>query len=143
MYHLKHHPVFANIESKKLSGDNINSLINVITLNSGVHKFFGSLNIWFEAIPVYVLILCAEIHSLFQDKLNAYKIRKSPEHMLRGMCQGPSGVAYTMSLFIGVVDNGAEILPDSRYLTFHAAVAKITVIHMSDGRVPGKHTPGL
>lgn len=43
---------FTNIEFTELSGDNINSLTNVITLDALLHKSFGSLHLWFEAVPV-------------------------------------------------------------------------------------------
>lgn len=55
---------FTNIEFKELSGNNINSLTNVITLDTGVHKFFGPLRIWFEAVPVRCMFLCCTIYTL-------------------------------------------------------------------------------
>lgn len=45
---------FTNIEFTELNGDNINSLTNVLTLDTGLHKFFGPLDFWFEAVPVRV-----------------------------------------------------------------------------------------
>lgn len=48
---------FTNIEFKELNGENINSLVNVITLDTPVHGFFGSLDIWLEAVPVCCMLL--------------------------------------------------------------------------------------
>lgn len=60
---------FTNIKFAELSGDNINSLTNVITLDGGVHHFFGQLKVWFEAVP---------------DKPTTYIFRKSKEYLLGG-----------------------------------------------------------
>jgi len=49
---------FTSIEFKELSGDNINSLTNVITLDTCVHRFFGPLYMWFEAVPMRCILLC-------------------------------------------------------------------------------------
>ena len=43
-----------NIEFMELNGDNINSLTNVLTFETGLHKFFGTLEFWFEVVPVRV-----------------------------------------------------------------------------------------
>jgi hypothetical protein len=43
---------FTKIKFTELNGDNINSLTNVITLDGGVHHFYGQLKVWFEAVPV-------------------------------------------------------------------------------------------
>lgn len=99
---------FTNIEFKELSGNNINSLTNVITLDTGVHKFFGPLRIWFEAVP---------------GKANTYKIKKSQDRVLRGIVDEGTEVIFTSP------DPEAYPLPDPRYLAFHAAVAK--VVHMA------------
>ena len=48
---------FTNIEFSELNGDNINSLTNVITLDSNIQAFFGSLKLWFEAVPVCRVLL--------------------------------------------------------------------------------------
>jgi hypothetical protein len=45
---------FTNIEFTELNGNNINLLTNILTLNTGLHKFFGLLDFWFEAVPVRV-----------------------------------------------------------------------------------------
>ena len=47
-----------NIKFIELQGDNINSLTNVITLDVGVHQYFGELRLWFEAVPVRFAFLC-------------------------------------------------------------------------------------
>ena len=39
---------FDVIKFTELSGNNINSLTNVITLETGVHDFFGQLRVWFD-----------------------------------------------------------------------------------------------
>lgn len=45
---------FTNIEFTELNGNNMNSLTNVLTLDTGLHQFFGPLDFWFEAVPVRV-----------------------------------------------------------------------------------------
>ena len=60
---------FTNIKFKELSGNNINSLTNVITLHTSVHKFFGQLHLWFEAVPVRcILLLLCPIYTLLSHK---------------------------------------------------------------------------
>jgi hypothetical protein len=49
---------FSNIKFTESSGDNINSLSNVITLEIGVHEFFGQLRVWFEPVPVRCAFPC-------------------------------------------------------------------------------------
>jgi hypothetical protein len=49
---------FTNIRFTELLGDNINLLTNVITLDLGVHQYFGELKLWFEAVPVRFAFLC-------------------------------------------------------------------------------------
>src|ERR1700733_7267864 len=81
---------FTNIEFKELSGNNINSLTNVITLDTGVHKSFGPLRIWFEAVPVRCMLLCyvspftpCKCHAT-KGKANTYIIKKAQDRVLRG-----------------------------------------------------------
>jgi hypothetical protein len=81
---------FTNIKFAELSGDNINSLTNVITLDGGVHHFFGQLKVWFEAVPVRCAFLCDVDRNrlfailLFQDKPTTYIFRKFKEYLLGG-----------------------------------------------------------
>ena len=45
---------FTNIEFTELNGNSLNSLTNVFTLDTALHKFFGPLDFWFEAVDVRV-----------------------------------------------------------------------------------------
>ena len=66
---------FTNIEYKELSGNNINSLTNVITLDTGVHKFFGPLRIWFEAVPVRSICFFVTYHHLHLVNVMPQRVR--------------------------------------------------------------------
>ncbi|KIJ97904.1 hypothetical protein K443DRAFT_9560 [Laccaria amethystina LaAM-08-1] len=99
---------FTNIKFAELSGDNFNSLTNVITLDGGVHHFFGQLKVWFEAVS---------------DKPTTYIFRKSKEYLLGDIVNDGDKVTFAS------VDPHLYPLPDRRYLTLHAAVAK--VVHMA------------
>jgi len=98
---------FTNIKFTELSGNNINSLRNVITLETGVHDLFGQLRVWFDPVP---------------DKPTTYKFKKSKEYLLRSVKDGKQ-VTFRSA------DSDSFALPDRRYLTLHATVAK--VVHMA------------
>lgn len=99
---------FTNIEFTELNGDNINSLTNVLTLDTGLHKFFGPLDFWFEAVP---------------GVSNTYQLRKADPSYFRDAVKDGAEVTF--------MSPNPELypLPDPRYLAFHAAVAK--VVHMA------------
>jgi hypothetical protein len=99
---------FSSIEFTELNGDNINSLTNVFTLDLNVHRFFGELKIWFEAVS---------------GKLNTYKIKKAKEYLLRDTVE--DGAEVTLK---SPNENDFE-LPDPRYLALHAVLAR--VVHMA------------
>jgi hypothetical protein len=47
---------FTNVTFEELNGNNINSLTNVITLDTTIHALFGPLDLWFEAVPVCCML---------------------------------------------------------------------------------------
>lgn len=78
---------FTNIKfiNKELSGNNINSLTNVITLDIIAHKYFGQLYLWFEAVPVRcILLLLCPIYTLFKGRVNTYIVKKAYDYVLEG-----------------------------------------------------------
>ncbi|KAF8228325.1 hypothetical protein L208DRAFT_1292181 [Tricholoma matsutake] len=98
---------FTNIEFTELSGDYINSLTNVITLDALLHKSFGLLHLWFEAVP---------------GMNNSYIVRKANDYFMPGIVKDGTRVAFTSFSPENLP------LPDPRYLAFHAAISK--VVHM-------------
>ena len=56
---------FTNLNFNDLGGNNINSLKNVITLDVVVHRFFGQLYLWFEAVPVCYILRIPPMSNLY------------------------------------------------------------------------------
>ena len=47
---------FTNLKFYELSGNTVHTLENAITLNATAHRFFGELYVWFEAVPVCIIL---------------------------------------------------------------------------------------
>ncbi|KAG8730210.1 hypothetical protein FRC10_002981 [Ceratobasidium sp. 414] len=97
---------YAGIKLEELNGKEINKLQNVLTVTEHVHKRFGNLEIWLEAIP---------------NRPNSYYLRKARA----GLLVRPDG--YEIIFTTGP-------LPEPRYLALHAACARVLhVTGMAEG----------
>ena len=56
---------FTNIKFNELRGNNINTLMNTITLDATAHRFFGELYVWFEAVPVCNILCILPMSDLY------------------------------------------------------------------------------
>ncbi|PPQ94170.1 hypothetical protein CVT25_003755 [Psilocybe cyanescens] len=100
---LKHTQQLRAIE--ELNGPRIHRLENLLTLDVALHRFFDSLDLWFERSE--------------NDRINEYRMGGTDPIILLGL---PPVVVFTTP------DEYEFPVPDARYLALHAACARIAYL---------------
>lgn len=101
---------------KKLAGNGIHSLENVMTLDLNTSYFFETLEIWFEAIVSGVGIITPCTECLQDDQDNTYAVRIMPEGRLLRCEINP----------VTLTSQHPDLpLPNRTFLAIHAACCKI------------------
>lgn len=101
---------------KKLAGNGIHTLENVLTLSADCRALFEDLDVWFEAIVSVLGMLAPCTEGLQDDRGNTYAIRAMHQGFLRSFRDNP----------VTLTSQYPDLsMPDKTFLSIHAACCRI------------------